>query len=450
MNPFHAYDIRGIYNHDFTKKEAYLIGYHLVDLLQTTEIAVGRDTRESSPEIFQHLTQGINDAGADVLDLGLTTTPMVYYATIHHGLRGSVQITASHNARQYNGMKVSAENAAPVGYANGLREIERKIREKTPTPRVKQRGTIRPLCIRNEYISFLKSHLGAIERLSAVVDCSNGMASILAHDILPASYHYLYDTPDGTFPNHDPNPLAAENRKDLQNLVLTTQSDVGIMFDGDGDRVIFIDERGRFVPPDLMIAVMGLHFLAHEREKSETVLVDIRTSKSVEKYLLPLGAQVQTWRVGRAFMATKLREVDGLYGGELAGHYYFRDFSYSDSGLLAAIILLNVVAQLKDRGKTLGTLIDEINLYANSGELNFPIKEKDSAIETVRSHFKAQERPIAEYDYDGYRIEFNDWWFNIRKSNTEPLLRFLAEAKNQELLNKKIAELQKILMPFLP
>lgn len=449
MGAFHAYDVRGVYNRDFTREDAYQIGYHLVSLLEASEVAVGRDARESSPEIFSHLTRGIMDAGADVLDLGLATTPMVYYATIHCNLRASVQITASHNAREYNGLKISREQAIPVGYEAGLAEIERKIANHTPTPPAKRRGQMRPLAVRQAYVQFLRPFIGDITNLNVSVDCSNGMAALLVHDLFPAGYHYLYDTLDGTFPNHEANPLIPSNTQALRDLVVRTQSDVGIIFDGDGDRVVFIDERGEFVPPDLMLAVMGHYFFATPPATPQPVLADIRTSKAVGAHLATLGGKVQNWRVGRAFMATKLKEIGGLFGGELAGHYYFKAFSYSDSGLLAAIILLNVVAQLKAEGKTLHTLLAEINPFANTGEMNFAIEDKDGAMEAVRTHFTSQESPLASYDYDGYRIEFETWWFNIRPSNTEPLLRFLAEADSPQLLAQKVTELRTVLQPFL-
>lgn len=449
MGAFHAYDVRGVYNRDFNRDDVYKIGYHLVNLLNVREVAVGRDDRLSSPEIHAALTDGIRDAGATVLDLGLATTPMVYYATIYHQLKASVQITASHNPKEYNGLKISRENAIPVGYEAGLQEIERRIKTNVPTPPAPKRGEIQPLDIKAEYIQYLRSHLQDIEALDVTVDCSNGMAALLVHHIFPDHYHYLYDTLDGTFPNHEANPLLPENTKALSQAVMANRSDAGIIFDGDGDRVVFVDDTGQFIPPDLMIAVLGHYFADALRQKPQPVVVDIRTSKSVEAHLTPMGARVEHWRVGRAYMASRLREVDGLFGGELAGHYYFKMFSYSDSGLLAAILLLNVTAQLKRQGSTLHQLIEEIRLYANTGELNFSITDKQAAMEAVRTHFTTQETPVFQTDIDGYRIEFADWWFNIRPSNTEPLLRFLAEAKDPQLLTTKVEELKAVLKPFL-
>lgn len=444
MGAFHAYDIRGVYNRDFNTDDAYKIGYHLVGLLKTKKVLVGRDVRVSSPEIFEYLCNGITDAGADVYNVGLATTPMVYFATAHHGFKASVQITASHNSKEYNGMKVSRENALPVGYDNGLKDIEEKIKSGAPMPLAEEKGKVIEYPVRVEYVSFLKKYLGNYSNLKIGIDCSNGMAALLIKDLLGNAPLYIFDELDGTFPNHEANPLVPENVVDLQKLVKEHQCDVGVIFDGDADRVMFVDENGRFISPDLMIAVLG-HFFLEERGEKGIVLQDIRTSKAVGEYLKPLGGEMRTWRVGRAFAAHKLREIDGIFGGELAGHYYFRDFYYSDSGLLACLIILNVISRFKREGVTLSQLIARIETYANSGEINFRIDNKKGAMDAVRNHFTTHEAPTASYDFDGYRVEFTDWWFNIRPSNTEPYLRFIAEAKNRELLDEKVNTVKQII-----
>ncbi len=443
MGAFHAYDIRGVYNRDFNKDDAYKIGYHLVGLLRTKKVLVGRDVRVSSPEIFEYLCNGITDAGADVYNVGLATTPMVYFATAQHGFNASVQITASHNSKEYNGMKVSRENALPVGYDNGLKDIEEKIKSGAPMPLAEEKGKVIEYPVRVEYVSFLKKYLGNYSNLKIGIDCSNGMAALLIKDLLGNAPLYIFDELDGTFPNHEANPLVPENVVDLQKLVRKHSCDVGVIFDGDADRVMFVDENGRFISPDLMIAVLG-HYFLEERGEKGIVLQDIRTSKAVGEYLKPLGGEMRTWRVGRAFAAHKLREIDGIFGGELAGHYYFRDFYYSDSGLLACLIILNVISRFKREGVTLSQLIARIETYANSGEINFRIENKRGAMDAVRNHFTAHEAPTASYDFDGYRVEFPDWWFNIRPSNTEPYLRFIAEAKNRELLDEKVNTVKQI------
>jgi len=443
MGAFHAYDIRGIYNKDFNKDDAYKIGYFLVELLNTQKVLVGRDVRVSSDEIFEYLAKGITDAGADVYDVGLATTPMVYYSTAKYEFNASVQITASHNSKEYNGMKVSRKNALPVGYDTGLKQIEQRIKEGAPIVKSQTPGEVKQLEVRGEYLSFLKKYVADYSNLRIGIDCSNGMAALLIKELLGDTPMYIYDELDGTFPNHEANPLVPENVVDLQNLVKNEKCDIGVIFDGDADRVMFVDENGRFISPDLMIALLGHYFLEEKGEKG-LVLQDIRTSKAVGEYLKPLGGEMRTWRVGRAFAAHKLREIGGIYGGELAGHYYFRDFYYSDSGLMACLIILDVIARFKKEGLTLSQLISRIETYANSGEINFRIDRKKDAMDAVRDHFTSLEKPTASFDFDGYRVEFPDWWFNIRPSNTEPYLRFIAEAKTKDMLDEKVAKVKEI------
>lgn len=447
MSAFKAYDIRGIYNKDFNKEDVYRIGFFLPQLLQADKILVGRDVRVSSPEIFEALSNGITDAGADVYNLGLSTTPMVYYFTAKHHFSASVQITASHNPKEYNGLKVSRENALPVGFDSGLGELQKLVESMLPIVPVADKGKMIAYEVIDEYIEFQKTFMKDVSNLNISIDCSNGMSSLLVKDIYGDAPHYLYSILDGTFPNHEPNPLEEENVEDLKHLVLSQKSDVGVIFDGDADRVMFVDDKGRFIRPDLMIAVLAEYFIKEQGRKGN-VLQDIRTSKSVSEYITKLGSTMHMWRVGRAYAALKLREIDGVFGGELAGHYYFKDFYFSDSGILAATLILGIVADLKRNHKTLSALIDEINTYANSGELNYKINQKAEAMEAIREYFTGQEPTVAFFDFDGYRIEFNDWWFNIRPSNTEPYLRFIAEARSEELLAGKIAKAEEILHKF--
>lgn len=444
MGAFHAYDIRGIYNVDFDRETAYKVAYFIPELLGTDKVAVGRDCRVSSDEIHDAVLKGIADAGADVYDLGLTTTPAVYFATANCGFKASIQITASHNGPQYNGMKVSTENARAVGYDAGLKTIRQWIDEGRPTPVAAKRGSVHPLDVTEDYLAFLLRYKGNYSNIRIAMDLSNGMANLYAKRIFGDAPEYLFDELDGRFPNHDPNPLIPKNIEALQALVRKSGADVGVIYDGDADRVMFVDENARFISPDLMIAVLGRYFLVERGEKG-LVLQDIRSSKAVGEYLAPMGGEMRTWKVGRAFAAEKLREIDGVYGGELAGHYYFRDFFYSDSGLLASIIILNVVSALKKEGRTLSSLIAEIEKYENSGEINFRLEDKAGAMEAVREMFCAQEKPTAFMDFDGYRVEFPQWWFNIRPSNTEPYLRFICEASSRELLDEKVAAVRKLL-----
>ena len=444
MGAFHAYDIRGVYGVDFDAKTAYKVGYFLPELLSADKVLVGRDCRLSSDEIHRNLIAGITDAGADVYDLGLSTTPMVYFGTARYGFEASVQITASHNPAEYNGMKVSSANALPVGLDNGLGQIRDWLDTGRECPVCDIRGQVHEMDIRKEYVEFLLGYKEDLSGLKIAMDLSNGMSSLLAKDIFGDAPEYIFDTMDGSFPNHEPNPLVPANVVPLQELVRKVKADIGVIYDGDADRVMFVDENARFVSPDLMIAVLGHYFLEKRGEKG-IVLQDIRSSKAVGEYLEPMGAEMRTWKVGRAFAARKLREIDGVYGGELAGHYYFRDFFYSDSGLLASILILDVVAEMKAKGISLGQLIDRIEKYRNSGEINFRVEDKAGAMDAVRDHFISAEKPTAYMDFDGYRVEYPDWWFNIRPSNTEPYLRFICEAVSDSLLKEKVEEVKNLL-----
>ena len=447
MGAFHAYDIRGIYNVDFDKEVAYKVGFFLPELLSADKVLVGRDARVSSPEIHEYLLKGITDAGADVYDVGLATTPMVYFGTANYGFKASVQITASHNPAKYNGLKVSRENALPVGFDTGLGQIQKWIESGRECVPAAVKGQVFQKDIKADYLAFLLKYKGDWSSLKIAMDVSNGMASLFVRDIFGDQPAYIYEEMDGSFPNHEPNPLVQENVADLKKLVAETKADIGVIFDGDADRVMFVDENSRFISPDLMIAVLG-HYFLEERGEKGYIHQDIRSSKAVGEYLAPMGGVMNTWRVGRAYAALKLREIDGVYGGELAGHYYFRDFFYSDSGLLAAILILNVVAKMKAQGVSLSQLIGRIEKYQNSGEINFRLERKKEAMDAVRDYFMAHEQSTAYMDFDGYRVEFPPWWFNIRPSNTEPYLRFLCEATTKELLDEKVAKVREIIEQY--
>ena len=444
MKGFKAYDIRGVYTRDFDAGDVYRVGFFLPTLLNADRVLVGRDVRESSDEIFEALCRGITEAGADVFSMGLATTPMVYYGTAKHRFPASVQITASHNPKEYNGLKISRTGALPVGYDSGLAELEEMVNGGGEPRPAETPGSIEDIDIRGEYIEFLKGWAD-FSGLQYAIDCSNGMASLLVKDIFGGDPIYLYDTLDGRFPNHEPNPLIEENVKALKDRVVEKGLDLGIIFDGDADRVMFVDDRGRFVSPDLMIGILGIYLL--EEEKGG-VLHDIRTSRSVTEHIRSLGGTPHMWKVGHAFAKTKLREIGAVYGGELAGHYYFRDFFHCDSGMLAAIIALNVLSGMKRGDTAFSSLIDSIRTWAFSGEINFRIEKKNEAMTELYRVYGEEKSPDAVYDFDGYRIEFADWWFNVRPSNTEPYLRLVVEAKDDKLLEEKVAEIRDRLSAF--
>ena len=447
MGAFHAYDIRGVWGVDFDASLAYKVGYFIPSLLGASKVLVGRDCRLSSQQIRDALVRGVCDAGADVDDLGLATTPLVYYGTASLGYKASVQITASHNPAEYNGMKLSRENALPVGLDSGLGQIKEWVESGRSTPVAERRGRVRSLDIRRQYLDFLQGFKqSGTSGLNLSFDLSNGMACLFAHEVFKGeNAGFIFDTLDGSFPNHDPNPLLPCNTQALRDFVRGRGSDLGIIYDGDADRVMFVDDRSRFVAPDLVIALMAEYFCGIKGAERPRVLQEIRSSKGVGEALEEYGAELHTWRVGRAYAAPKLREIDGLWGGELAGHYYFKDFFYSDSGLLASIIMVRIVSALKERGVRLSERMDEMSRYRNSGEINFRVEDKKGAMDAVKAYFESSGTPSAVMDFDGWRLEWPQWWFNIRPSNTEPYLRFICEARSEALLQEKIALAQEII-----
>ena len=446
MSAFKAYDIRGVWGKDFNEDTVYKIGYFLPELLNTDHVVVGRDVRASSPVIHDKLVEGITDRGADVWDLGLSTTPMVYWATTQLNADASVQITASHNPAEYNGLKISRTGALPVGGDSGLKDLEKMVNEKEVVPAEKRGGVKDYSYVRDEYVEYFLPLSKGLEDLNISLDCSNGMSNLVIKDILAnnKNIHYIYDSFDGTFPNHEPNPLEEKNCKDLEKEVIKNKSDVGVIYDGDADRVIFVDDKGQWIQPDYVTAVLGYYYGKQGRKGN--ALCDIRTSKSTTDYLEKNGWNCTLWKVGHAFAKIKIREIKGIFGGELAGHYYFQDFGNCDSGVLASLLVLHVVEDLKKEGKKLSDLLSEIVTYANSRETNFKLENKDGAIDALYKKYAPGADKVM--DFDGYRIEYSDWWFNVRKSNTEPYLRIVAEAKDENLLKEKMEEISAIIHQF--
>lgn len=338
-----------------------------------------------------------------------------------------------------------------MGYDTGLQELEKMILEDKGIGKVEKKGTVTKFDKAKEYVAFQSKFCNQWD-LNVACDPSNGMSNLFIKEIMSAhlapgkTCHYINDTMDGNFPAHEPNPLNEANCEQLKDLVKKTGSDIGVIFDGDADRVVFVDDRGRFVPPDMMILVLSKHFLAIEAEAK--ILMDIRSSKSVTEFVLKNGGHPHIWKVGHCFAKAKLRELNAIFGGELAGHYYFRDFYNCDSAILANSICLNIINDLKKKGIKLSDFIDQNTLFKNSGEVNFKLEEKQAAMEKVKETLTQAEKPSTVLDFDGYRIEFADYWFNIRMSNTEPYLRLVVEAKTEELLKKKLEEISAIIKSF--
>lgn len=446
MSFFKAYDMRGRFEVDFTLDTVYRVGRWLPHILSATRILIGRDARLSSPAIREALCKGLIESGCSIDDMGLSTTPMVYFFTAKEHYDASVQITASHNPADHNGMKVSKRGALPVGYDTGLAELQRRVESGELPPRAETQGTCRAVDYREAFVAWLRTYKQDLSNLTVVVDGSDGVAGILVPDLLGPQFSYLNMVPDGRFPHHAPNPLEVENCAQLSACVVEKKADIGVIFDGDADRVMFVDEQGRFIQPDYLIPVIARYFL--EKEPGATVIHDIRTSRGVIETLREAGAHPLIGKVGHAYAKVLLRTSGAVCGGELAGHYYFRDFFCCDSGELAALIVLNAVAHAKRNGITLSQLIAPIMRYANSGEINFTITDKAAAIAALDPILKQFGTICAESTLDGRRVEYADGWVNIRQSNTEPYLRLIAEATTPELLALRLDRMRAILTPF--
>lgn len=432
-------DIRGIYPGELSSETVYSIGYYLPEILETNTILVGRDSRVSSNSIFESLAQGITDAGCDVVDIGLCDTPAVYFATAYYKYRGSVMITASHNPPDYNGLKISRSMAIPVSPETGLNRLKECIKT-SPNP-VKARGTISYLDIQKDYVDHVLSFAtGEFRDLKMVIDCGNGGSVAHADRIfksLNPLCQIINDDADGTFPNHGPNPLDRSSMKQIREELLKEKADIGILFDGDGDRAIFFDEKGHFISPDLITSLLG-HRYYNDSNSGGTMFYDIRSSRSVAEYIDSLGGDSAPCPSGHANIKRLLRETEGLYAGELSGHYYFKDNFYCDSGFIAAVAVLSILDNL---GQPLSRIASRINPYSFSGEISFKVENQEHIMNTLPSYFR--EGQIN--DLDGVRIDFKKWWFILRPSGAEPLLRLVVEAEEERLMKEKVGELKKII-----
>lgn len=440
---FKAYDVRGIYPTEINEEIVRQIGVAFQHVLDAEDrsagntVVVSRDMRPHSEPLSRALWDGLRDGGLDVLDIGLATTPMNYFAVGHLKAAGGVQVTASHNPAQYNGLKFSKRDAQPVSGDYGIALMEQKIAAHE-LPVAATQGTLTLGSIIDSYgphvLSFLQRPSDA-RPLKVVVDAANGMGAIY-RDLLEQTgieLIPLYFELDGSFPNHEANPLKLENLVDLAALVRSSEADLGISFDGDADRAAFVDEKGEPVGSDLMTALIGGALLSHEPGKH--VLFDLRSSRAVAEYIRESGGIPVRERVGHSFIKATLRRKQGIFGGELAGHYYFRDTYYADCALLAVVEVLNL---LWTKGKSLSELIAPLNRYAKSPEINFQVDDKQAKIEKLAKRFGD-----AEIDYlDGITVQYADWWFNVRPSNTEPYLRLVLEAADPEMLATRRAELE--------
>lgn len=452
MDPtiFKAYDIRGIYGEQLTEEDAWKIGCAAGRFLpalvrgfdrgqaNAQKICVGRDMRRHSPVLAKALIDGIRSTGIGVIDIGMVDTPQVYFAINHLRTCGGIQVTASHNPTRYNGFKISSQGAVPVGADTGLTDI-RHIATSLLHTVGKPSGQLEAMDLTAEYKKHVLKFMDPnIRRLRIAVDASNGMAGKLMPIVfadLPLEIVKLNFKHDGTF-KHEPNPLVESNLAELKRTVLDKHCDLGICFDGDADRLMMVDEHGQTIPCDLVTALMVPYFLA-KRPRS-AIVYDVRSSRIVLEEIVRHGGTPRRERVGHAFMKKAMRDSHAVFGGELSGHFYYADNFNTDSGLITLVHIINIVSQ---SDKPLSELVKPLRRYARSGEINFRVDNKQQAINELARRFAD-----GQIDYlDGITINYKDWWFNCRPSNTEPLLRLNVESRNEELLAEKLSLLQSYL-----
>jgi phosphomannomutase len=438
MAIFKAYDIRGVVPDQLDVEDAERIGRATARHFGARELVVGRDARASSPELTEALLRGVLSEGVDVIEIGVVATPMLYYAVELLGAGGGIMVTASHNPAQYNGFKLCREHAIPVGEASGLREIERLAGELAPGHVPARLGTRRSHDVMDGYVQHVLSVGEAHPKLRVAIDCGNGMAGVPLEpllDLLPLEVERLYFEPDGSFPNHPADPLEVENLRDVRRAVRDHGADFGVAFDGDGDRAIFVDEHGEPVPSDLVTGLLARSQLA--RAPGGRVLYDLRSSWATAEEIEAAGGVAEMCRVGHSFVKAAMREKDAVFAGELSGHFYFR-FSenlVADDGVAAFVAMLDLLGREQ---KSLSALVAPLRRYAASGEVNRRVADPKAILAALaREHAGAPE--ISHMD--GLLVRYEDWWFNMRPSNTEPLLRLNVEAKSAELMQKRRDEL---------
>jgi phosphomannomutase len=432
---FKAYDVRGLYPAELDETGAYAIGRAYVEEFEPRRIAVGRDMRTSSPTMARALVEGAADAGADVLELGMVGTEMVYFAVGELGLDGGVCVTASHNPKDYTGMKIVRRGALPVGGESGLFQVRDRAlagfdMSRGLTPGHVQQHDIWPAFV-ERVISFVD--LDAVRPLRVVIDAANGMAGAMLPPVLerlPIHAVRCYFEPDGTFPNHEPNPLLPENREFIMGKVREERADLGVAFDGDADRCFFVDDTGDFVPGDFATALLAESVLA--KEPGAKIIYDVRASWAVPETIERAGGVPLVNRVGHAFIKHRMRKEGAAFGGEVSGHYYFRDFSQADSGVVPFLLMLELISR---KGKKLSDILASYRgRYFLTGELNTPVADVPLKLQELKERF-AQEGTVSHLD--GVSVDADDWHMNVRPSNTEALLRLNLEARSRELMERK-------------
>lgn len=434
---FKSYDIRGVYPRQIDKKSCFLIGRAYLDFIkkfsEKPKIVIGRDARPSSPDLFKGLTAGIKKEGGRVIDIGEVTTPMLYFGVNYLKADGGIMITASHNPSPYNGLKMTREKAIPISGETGLQEIKEKAlsfkEAKIKEVKVKKQD------ISKDYISFLTKDKEIDLEGKIGVDCGNGMTGPILRGVfqkLKVNFIPLYFKPDCTFPNHEANPFKEETLNDLKKVIKKEKAILGVAFDGDGDRVVFLDHKAEVIRGDFITSLLAKEIL---KEKSGKVLYDLRSLWTPREVIKEAGGIPIMSRVGHSLIKEQMRKEKAVFAGEMSGHYFFRDFFGCESGILTMIKILEIVTK---EGKSLRELVGEFKKYFHSGEINFKVEDKEKVIKKLEK--KYSQGKISHLD--GLTVEFDKWWFNVRPSNTEPLLRLNLEAKSKNLMKKKVKEIK--------
>jgi phosphomannomutase len=440
---FKAYDVRGIYPEEIDDEGAYAIGRAFVQQFEPRRIAVGRDMRLSSPAVAEAVVRGATEEGAEVLDLGLVGTEMVFFAVGELELDGGIMVTASHNPKEYTGMKIVRRGALPVGGESGLLDVRDKaVAVVDRLGGGEDRASaydIWPAYV-DRVLSFID--VSAVAPLRVVIDAANGMAGAMLPPVLarlPVSAVQCYFDPDGSFPNHEPNPLLPENREFIVGKTLSEGADLGIAFDGDADRCFFVDDSGEFVPGDFVTALLAASVLA--KEPGAAIIYDVRASWAVPETILAAGGVPLVNRVGHAFIKHRMRKEHAAFGGEVSGHYYFREFSQADSGVVPFLLMLELLS--RDGRKLSEILAPFRSRYFITGELNTPVKDVALKLQELKERYSGE----GEVSHlDGISVVAEDWHFNVRPSNTEPLLRLNLEARSEELMERKRDEVLGVIL----
>jgi phosphomannomutase len=434
---FKAYDVRGVYPNEINEDAARAIGAAFIAYLKAKRIAVGRDMRLSSPSLAAAFIDGATSQGADVVDYGMMATDMLYFAVARDGHEGGVQITASHNPKQYNGMKMVRKEAFPLSGEAGISDIRDMIANNRLPPPAPTRGTVTTKNTLDAYVEHVMSFIdpSIIKPFNVVLDAGSGMGGLVAPKLferLPCKTTRLCFEVDGRFPNHEANPLIEENRRDIVERVVAEKADVGIARDGDADRCFFITGTGEFVPGDFVTALLAEAFLL--KHPGSSIIYDLRASYAVKDIAAKYGVTAYMNRVGHAFIKQRMKETNAIFGGEVTGHYYFRDNFYADNGFIPALLMLELMSK---KGQSLHELLQPLaSRYFISGEINTKLASMDlvpAKLEAIAAKYS----DAHQYTLDGVSVEYPDWHFNVRPSNTEPLLRLNLEATTNAMMEQK-------------